>query len=808
LVVSSPVDPGTLRSREWDFLHQLAERMEAELDEDPTADLSHLLPPSSAPRDRLIALHEMIKIELGFRWSCKRPILLEEYLQRFPELGSSTTIPVALIFEEYRARHLWGDHPTLDTYNQRFPAQFEELLQKLRAQPEATCAETNNPFTKELPDSGTANASPPPEKIPSTAKPSAPAPSRPPSNPSDGSNGKTLLPVEGSYELLQRIGHGQFGEVFKARAPGGGIVALKRIFRPLDDAATQRERKALDLIIQLNHPFLLQTQLYWVAEGRLVIVMELADGSLADWLKEFRAQRLKGIPVLPLLEYFRQAAAALDYLHSQKPAVMHRDIKPANLLRIKGYAKVADFGLLREQGPDLVTATYCGTPAYMPPEMWNSKVHRNSDQYSLAVTYVEMRLGRRCFTATNPRDLAFQHLEGRSDLTGLEPAEQPVLAKALSPDPEKRYPSCQAFVQALLDVFQPAPKPIPVPPRLFTAVLATGLVMALAVIGVLIYGYLRQKADFLPDDWTRARDSKLIRDMKGRRYWNSLTRTKGGQEVALLAIPKTISNDPDTFYIMRDKVWNDLFKAVMETPEAQERLKQLLRESGLQNVRSDGDDYIDLGRWKRGANVRKTPVIGAGTVGLMGSSLGQGPFLAGTALMVAEFSKDLGVDGPYGKLPVMGVTVLEAQVFAERLGGRVPSESQLLKAAGKDEAGSGEGPYKVDPKDPHSFKGIAINLIDTGPRPVGESEQDVSIYGCRDQAGNGSEWTRTLSKGVGEVPVANIGISMPRVRIVGNSIIDERPWRFNDKEKSAAYNETEHYYGFRIVLEERSDPPH
>src|SRR5262249_11451043 len=101
-----------------------------------------------------------------------------------------------------------------------------------------------------------------------------PAARRPPS--STGSQSKTLVPVGGGYELLQRIGHGQFVEVFRAGAPGGGLVALKRVFRPLDDAATRRERKALDLICRLNHPFLLQTHLYWVDEGRLVIVMELA----------------------------------------------------------------------------------------------------------------------------------------------------------------------------------------------------------------------------------------------------------------------------------------------------------------------------------------------------------------------------------------------------------------------------------------------------------------------------------------------------------------------------------------------------
>jgi serine/threonine protein kinase len=750
--------------------------MEEALDLDPTADLGNLLPPSSAPRDRLIALHEMIKIELGRRWSGKRPITLEDYLRRYPELGSAATVPVALIYEEYRARQLYGDHPTLESYQKRFPNQYEQLLHKLHAQPEVTFAETNGPFTKELPEAGEAKTAPPQSElvsIPATLAPVVPA--RPASTSATGSSGKTVVPVVGEYELQQRIGNGQFGEVFKAKAPGGGTVALKRLFRPLDDAATLREQKALDLICQLNHPFLLQTQLYWVNEGRLVIVMELADGSLSDWLNECKAAGHKGIPVQPLLEYFRQAAAALDHLHSQKPAVMHRDIKPANLLRLKGYAKVADFGLVREQDHNLVTATYCGTPAYMPPEMWNSKLHRNSDQYSLAVTYAEMRLGRRCFSANNPRDLAMQHLEGRANLTGLDPAEQQVLHKALSPDPEKRYPSCQAFVQALSDVHRPPPQ------RerrswLLTALLTTGLVMALAVIGVLGYKYLRRapeppRPDWQPPGWESTADSTLVQDSQGWRYWDVLTKKIGNQEVELLAIRKNNPNDPDTFYILRNKVCNDLFKAVMETEKAKETLQARLAESGLQTEKPEvPGDYIRLGQWKRGAR-------------------------AG--------GKDLGIDGPQGQLPVLRVTVLEALVFAELLGGRLPSMKQWQKAAGKGEAGESKrnGPFVADPLNPLDFKGIALGLKDTGPRPVGTSKQDVSVHGCRDMAGNGMEWTRTLVVG-GEVPVPfQGGRDMPQVFVMGRSYVDTDPWQFSDPDGTSDYNQTRFWFGFRIVVE-------
>ena len=73
-----------------------------------------------------------------------------------------------------------------------------------------------------------------------------------------------------------------------------------------------------------------------------------------------------------MIAYFREAAEALDYLHQMN--VLHRDVKPANLLRLKGHAKVADFGLARVMEDKMAAATFCGTPLYMAPEVWKKKV--------------------------------------------------------------------------------------------------------------------------------------------------------------------------------------------------------------------------------------------------------------------------------------------------------------------------------------------------------------------------------------------------------------------------------------------------
>src|SRR5947209_895418 len=100
----------------------------------------------------------------------------------------------------------------------------------------------------------------------SAARPAgAPAGPAGPSRPAAGAAGagNQGLPMGEGSTLLQRLGAGQFGEVYRALAPGGVEVAVKRIFRSVDDEASRRELHALELIRSLRHPFLLQTQAFW-----------------------------------------------------------------------------------------------------------------------------------------------------------------------------------------------------------------------------------------------------------------------------------------------------------------------------------------------------------------------------------------------------------------------------------------------------------------------------------------------------------------------------------------------------------------
>ncbi|MBY0525429.1 MAG: protein kinase [Gemmataceae bacterium] len=267
-------------------------------------------------------------------------------------------------------------------------------------------------------------------------------------------------PIPG-YRLIEPLGSGGFGEVWKCEAPGGLFKAIKFVYGNLNSldaegVRAEQELHALQRIKEVRHPFVLSMDRIEIVGGELVIVMELADKSLHDQYVECQNAGMIGVPRDSLLRYVRDAAEALDHM-IEKHNLLHLDIKPRNLFLISDRVKVADFGLVkhleRQGGSGILGGV---TPLYAPPETIQNKITPFSDQYSLAIVYQELLTGQRPFSGKNARQLAMQHLNEEPELRGLPEAERPVVARALSKEPTARFPNCLSFVRALYMARSPA----------------------------------------------------------------------------------------------------------------------------------------------------------------------------------------------------------------------------------------------------------------------------------------------------------------------------------------------------------------
>jgi DNA-binding CsgD family transcriptional regulator/predicted Ser/Thr protein kinase len=248
------------------------------------------------------------------------------------------------------------------------------------------------------------------------------------------------LPVAGTllgrYRLIEPIGRGGFGIVFKAvDTQLEREVALKVLHSSgRDDKAEQRLLREAQAMARLKHENLLTVyDVGTFAAGQLFVAMELVDGmSLRAWLEA--EPRATG----EILARFLQAAAGLAAAH--RAGVVHRDFKPDNVLVGRdGTVRVADFGLASVGGGER-DAHIGGTPRYMAPEQARGDAaNPKMDQYSFALALWEALTGR------HPR------LEGDAAPAGraLPKRLRAPLERALQLDPEQRFPSLEPLIAAL-----------------------------------------------------------------------------------------------------------------------------------------------------------------------------------------------------------------------------------------------------------------------------------------------------------------------------------------------------------------------
>jgi hypothetical protein len=198
LPVVSAKDSGPLTDRDWVRRNEQCEALQRawRQAEGDRVDLGRFLPPVEDPLRRRFLL-ELIKTELDIRWRRYLPVTLEDYLARFPELGPIHALPASLIYEEYRARHLHGDGPELETYRDRFStAQLEELQHLLLEQPLTVPYSTLQPPVP----GNTLGLSQTPSSPPQTSPLSRTEPVV-----------DSIIPTEG-YILGPEIGSGQYAE--------------------------------------------------------------------------------------------------------------------------------------------------------------------------------------------------------------------------------------------------------------------------------------------------------------------------------------------------------------------------------------------------------------------------------------------------------------------------------------------------------------------------------------------------------------------------------------------------------------------
>jgi serine/threonine protein kinase len=254
----------------------------------------------------------------------------------------------------------------------------------------------------------------------------------------------------GRYRLLERLGGGHTSETFLAAHAQHGTVVVKRFSTRNADSWKRvelAEREAL-VLQRLNHELLPRHVEHFEENGELFTVMTRVEG------EDLGAARRRGrsFSEQEIVALLRDAAAALGYLHGQRPPLVHRDLKPSNIvLGPDGRFRIVDLGAAGEQRAE-AGSTVVGTFGYMAPEQFQGRASPVSDIYSLGATALAL------LTRTEPEKLP--HVGLRIDVRralGQSVSEPLVrtLELMLEPDPDRRP----------ADLGRLLARPTPSPPR-------------------------------------------------------------------------------------------------------------------------------------------------------------------------------------------------------------------------------------------------------------------------------------------------------------------------------------------------------
>ena len=264
----------------------------------------------------------------------------------------------------------------------------------------------------------------------------------------------------GRYEILDELGRGAMGVVYKARDPKiNRVVAVKTVSlsgQAPHEELEYRERffREAEAAGRLSHPGIVT--IFDVGEEPETrapyIVMEFVGGAS---LEKLLSRDNNKVPVETALQLALELAEALDCAHGQ--GVVHRDLKPANILVTEdGHAKIADFGVAKLNLANLtLTERVLGTPAYMSPEQLSGDaVDGRSDLFSLGAVLYTVLTGHRPFQGNSAVTVSYK-VVNRDPIpatvldTDLPPGLDYIISRAMAKDPDQRY---QRGMEMVLDL--------------------------------------------------------------------------------------------------------------------------------------------------------------------------------------------------------------------------------------------------------------------------------------------------------------------------------------------------------------------
>ena len=313
--------------------------------------------------------------------------------------------------------------------------------------------------------------------------------------------------ILGNYEILDKLGEGGMGEVWRARDRRlQRLVAVKILPRDVADdpgrrARFEQEARALGA---LNHPHIVAVYDFGEDGGRAYMVSELVEGESLRALLERGA-----LPVRKAIEIAVQIAEAIAAAHAL--GIVHRDLKPENAMVTRaGQVKLLDFGLAKQNAPAAgensatialsMPGTVMGTAGYMSPEQVRGEVvDLRSDIFSFGCVLYEMFTGKRAFQAATGVETMHAILNGdplefEGEQAKLPPAATPIVRRCLEKRPEQRFQSAADLAFALRSIsgagMTTSQAPVAAPPaarkRWWWPVAAVCAALALLALGFVL----------------------------------------------------------------------------------------------------------------------------------------------------------------------------------------------------------------------------------------------------------------------------------------------------------------------------------